>query len=299
MSDYNEHACDLCGSNDAEQIASAPLYTNGQAINVCKNCGFVYVPRRRTAKAIADDWSDRLFKEESVFNNQTYSARIPAIKARQVFVADTIDTEIDLKDKTLCDIGAGEGQFLEIVLAEEYGAKPFGIEPSSELCRKMTDEGINNFCGSIEDYIKDDQIDKKQFDIVTIMWTLECTHDARLMLEAARDSLVDGGHVVIATGSRILVPFKKPLQFYFDSKPLDTHPLRFSANTLKSMLVSAGFKVTFINRYVDQDYMVVIAEKSDDVDTSDWQGDNCDDVLSFFDRWHQETQTYYKDLRDE
>jgi len=299
MSDYKAHVCDLCRSSEATPIACAPSYTNGQAIHVCNNCGFVYVPLRRTAKAIADDWSDRLFKEETVFNTQTYSARIPAIKSRQMFVADTIDTELGLKNKTLCDIGAGEGQFLEIINAEEYGAKPFGIEPSSELCAKMSSEGFENFCGAIEDYVDAGEVGKRQFDIVTIMWTLECSGDVRTMLKAARDALKKGGHVVVATGSRILVPFKKPLQFYFDPKPLDTHPVRFSANSLRAMLISSGFKIKFINRYVDQDWMVVIAEKTDDVDRSDWQGDNSKDVLDFFKRWDNESQTYYKDYHDE
>jgi SAM-dependent methyltransferase len=299
MNEYREYPCDLCGSQDSEPIECAPDYTDGQNINVCKDCGFVYVPRRRTAKAIADDWSDRLFKEEAVFTTKTYSARIPAIKSRQVFVADTIDTELGLKDKSLCDIGAGEGQFLEIVKSPEYGAQPYGIEPSSELCQKMSKEGIRSFCGAIEDYVESGEVDKQAFDIVTIMWTLECSADIRLMLKAARDALKNGGHVVISTGSRILVPFKKPLQFYFDSKPLDTHPFRFSANTLQALLISSGFRITFVNRYVDQDWLVVIAEKSDDVDRAGWQGDDCNAVIDFFDRWDKESKTYYADYHDE
>ncbi len=297
MNSYRDYACDLCGSAAAAPIASAPFYTNGQAINVCRQCGFVYVPRRRPAKAIADVWSDELFQNEGDMSVTSYSARVPAIKARQLFVAETIDTELGLKGKSLCDIGAGEGQFLAMV-KDEYGGRPYGIEPSRRLCAKLTAGGLENFCGAIEDYVEAGQTKKETFDVVTMMWTLECSSAPRDMLKTARDLLKDGGHVVVATGSRVLVPFKKPLQFYLSPQPVDTHCLRFSANSLRAILTVCGFRITFINRYIDQDWLVVIGEKSDDVDVTKWQGNSFADVLDFFERWHQESQKHYANYVD-
>ena len=298
MSVYEDFACDVCGSWEAKEVACAPHYTGGQALHVCTKCGFVYVLTRRTARQIARDWSERLFNEAGSFTTQTYSARIPAIKARQMFVADTIDTELTLQGKSLCDIGAGEGQFLKMV-RDEYGGKPYGIEPSGALCARLTDNRFENFCGAIEDYVEAGETGKRNFDVVTMMWTIECSSEPRGMLDAAWRILKDGGSVVVATGSRILVPFKKPLQFYLDAKPLDTHCLRFSANTLQAILTSCGFQVTFINRYIDQDWLLVIAKKSEDVNRNDWQGDSCEEVLEFFERWHGETQAYYRQYTDE
>ncbi|SMP83141.1 hypothetical protein SAMN06295888_1742 [Desulfonatronum zhilinae] len=76
---------------------------------------------RRDPEAIARCWSEELYGSQ-------YTARIPAVKARQVYVADFLDMSIGLQDNLLVDIGAGEGQFLEIA-AREYKARPFGIEP--------------------------------------------------------------------------------------------------------------------------------------------------------------------------
>lgn len=298
MTDAKEYPCDICGSGDGREIACAPHYTAGQLIHVCGNCGFVYVKYRRDPRDIASDWSDRLFNEEGAFTNTTYSARIPAIVARQTFVADTIDTELGLDGKRLCDIGAGEGQFLRIV-RDQYGGKVYGIEPSRALCDQMARDGFENYCGAIEDYRDAGGTGTRNFDIVTMMWTLECSSDPRGMIAAARESLSDRGHVVVSTGSRILVPFRKPLQFYFDPKPLDTHCLRFSANTLPGLLTQCGFRITFINRYIDQDWLLVIAEKDDSVDLNNWTGDDPDAVLDFFERWHQETQAHYADYVDE
>ena len=295
---YSEYDCDLCASDDAMEIPCARLYTGDQPVHVCKNCGFVYVRRRRSARAIAEDWSNNLFTEERALTTETYSARVPAIKARQMFLADTIDVTIGLGGKRVCDIGAGEGQFLEIIRAPDYGAEPFGIEPSPDLCRDLSRNRIDNFRGTIEDYVDSGEC-KEQFDVVTIMWTLECSPDCKLMLRGAYDLLREGGHVLVATGSRILVPFKKPLQFYLDPKPLDTHPLRFSANTLRGLLAVCGFEPLFVNRYIDQDWLCVIARKAEDGCQIPWEGDDYREVLEFFERWHKESQRFYADYVDE
>lgn len=297
--EYSDHDCDLCGGSDAVEIPCARFYTGDQPIHVCTNCGFVYVRRRRSARAIADHWSNRLFTEDHVFTTETYSARVPAIKARHVFVADSLDTELGLRGKTVCDIGAGEGQFLEIIGAPEYGARPFGIEPSPALCRDLSENGFENFCGTIEDYLDAGSAREDPFDVVTIMWTLENCQDCNTMLRASRAVLTPDGHVVVATGSRILVPFKKPLNFYFAKGSQDTHCFRFSVNTLRGMLAVCGFEPVFVNRYIDQDWLCVIGRKAEDGREIEWRADDYRAVIDFFERWHQESQTYYAECVDE
>lgn len=283
--DFEEFDCDLCGSSDAVEIELARQYTADQPIHICRGCGFVYVKRRRTAARIADDWSDELYAN-------AYTARIPAVKARQVYVAEFIDTTIGLKDKTVCDIGGGEGQFLNIIQASEYGAKAFTIEPSAANCRLMADAGIEAFAGTIEDYIADAEHADRKFDIVTVIWTLENCQSCRGMLDAAHQLLKDGGHIVLATGSRILVPFKKPLSYYLSDYPADTHAFRFSANTLRGALATSGFEIAHINRFVDTDYLVAVGRKTDKTKDIPWQGDDPDEVIDFFRRWHEESPHY-------
>jgi hypothetical protein len=99
---------------------------------------------------------------------------------------------------------------------------------------------------------------------------------------------------LIATGARILVPFKKPLQYFFSKNPVDTHPVNFSFNSLRGILASTGFEMTHVNQYIDNDIMIMIARKTDRstpivTPKDDWRA-----VTSFFDRWHKETQDHYK-----
>jgi 2-polyprenyl-3-methyl-5-hydroxy-6-metoxy-1,4-benzoquinol methylase len=276
-----EHACDLCGSTKAVEVPYARLYTNDQPVHICRNCGFVYVVRRRSADAVARAWSEEIFGEG-------YTARIPAVVARQVYVAEFIDTNLGLKGKKLIDIGAGEGQFLEI--ARKYGADVFGVEPSASNCAGMKKKGIESFHGTIEDFMASKK--KGAADIATVMWTLENCVSCRNMLEGAWHSLKTGGRIAIATGSRILVPFKKPIYNYLSHNPVDTHCFRFSANTLRGILAVSGFKTVHINRYIDTDYLVVIAEKQPRGVEIPWQKDDFVEVHNYFERWHRETAFY-------
>ncbi len=280
-----DHNCDLCGSGAAAEIVEARHYAKGQALHVCRNCGFVYVRSRRSAEAIAAAWSNDLF-------GAVYTARIPAIVARLTFVAEMIDSTLGLKGKSVCDIGAGEGIFLDMIRQPRYGALPFGVEPSGANGKLMTDLGIAHLVGTIEDYVASGQ--KRSFDIASVLWTLENCQSCLGMLRAANAMLKPGGHIVIATGSRILVPFKKPLHYYLGGNAPDTHAFRFSANTLERALRLAGFKVAHANRHIDHDVLCMIAVKSDEKDEPPLPANSADAVLDFFRRWHVETQTFYE-----
>ncbi|MBZ0216727.1 MAG: class I SAM-dependent methyltransferase [Fimbriimonadaceae bacterium] len=281
---YVEFPCDLCGSDLAIEVPEARHYTDGQPIHVCSECGFVYVRRRRSAEAIAASWSDDLF-------GVAYTSRIPAVAARLTYVVETIDTTIGFKGKTVCDIGAGEGAFLDMIRQPKYGAIGFGIEPSSANGKLMASNSIPHFVGTIEDYAATMAV--KRFAIATIMWTLENCQSCLGMLRAARELLHPGGHIVVATGSRILVPFKKPLGYYLGPRELDTHAFRFSVNSLTRALRASGFSVEFTNRFIDHDVLCLIAKKTDVVDDRPMPKDESSDVIDFFSRWHAETQAHF------
>jgi len=290
---YRTFSCDLCGSRDVIEVPHARLYTNNQPIHICEGCGFVYVRRRRTANEIAKAWSEEIYSND--FGEDTYTARIPAVKARQTYVADFADVNIGLNGKLLCDIGAGEGQFLEIVSGEDYQAKVFGIEPSETNCSILSKRKHLNFNGTIEDYCKSELFNEQKFDVITMMWTLVNCYSCVNMVSTAHEMLKPGGKLVVAEGSRILVPFKKPLNNYFSTIPQDLHSFHFSANALKNLLKISGFEVVKENRYIDSDILCMIGEKGEDNASQPFEKDDYLEVFNFFERWHVETQMYYID----
>jgi 2-polyprenyl-3-methyl-5-hydroxy-6-metoxy-1,4-benzoquinol methylase len=281
---YNSFPCDVCGTDSPVSIDVAQLYTNNQKLYACGNCGFVYVKDRRSAEEIAKSWSHDIFQKG-------YTAKIPYVLARQTYVADFIDVNIGLDRKKICDIGAGEGQFLDICKAKtRNNLEVYGIEPSAHNISLLKEQGFDAFQGTIEQFAESVQFKNNKFDLVTIMWTLENCLDCNGMIKAAWEMLEDGGHISVATGSRILVPFKKPLGDYLSKNPADTHCFRFSANALSNLLEKNGFKVKVLSRYIDGEFLVIIAQKTSKGDAYTLKKDNPKLVIDFFNRWHHETE---------
>jgi hypothetical protein len=280
--------CEVCGSAESEIIPALLEYQSTPPFHICKNCGLVYVRDRRTSKEIADSWSNEIF-------GSGYTALIPAVRARQVYVADTIHANIDLSGKSVCDIGGGEGQFLKIIQGEDYGAgEVFAIEPSENNCKIMDGLGIENFCGTIEEFAASETRDDRKFDVVTIMWTLEACQSANAMMKAAYDIVADDGYVFVATGSRLMVPFKKPMRYFIGTGILgDTHPYHFSANTLRGLMAVCNFQPEHINRYFDTDYLVVGGRKTDGTEDISWEKDDYQAVIYFLGRWAKDTAEHF------
>jgi hypothetical protein len=285
---FRDYPCDLCGADDPIEIPHCRLYTAGQAIHICGDCGFVYVRARRSSEEIARVWA------EEIYGGVYTAVRNPAVMARQTFVAEFLATNADIAGTKVCDIGAGEGLFLKY-LKDQYGVAAFGIEPSTQNCARLGKLGIDSFDGTIEQFVAEPAARSYRADVATIMWTLENCLSCIDMLEGAA-ALVDvGGKVLVATGSRILVPFKKPLFQYFSHTPADSHCFRFSANALKTALAKAGLRTVATNRYLDNDILCVLAEKVAPGSELAPSKDHPLEVLSFFERWHQESVHYVRD----
>lgn len=284
--EYKEFPCDLCSSKDAIEVPYVRRYTNGQVINICKKCGFIYVKKRRPYDKVAQFWSKELF-------GKRYTSKTPLMLARHIYVAEFIDQCLSLKNKSICDIGAGEGQFLNIV-KKDYGASVFGIEPSPLNCKMMKKLNIQHFQGTLEEYVTMHKHNIYKADIVTLMWTLENATACRDILMGARRIIKPNGHIVIATGSRILVPFSKPLSLYLSTNPADTHPSRFSVNTLTSLVAVAGFKTVYINPYLNDSIALCVIAKKTKIDKKRVRikGDDFKKVRDFFKRWHKKSLHY-------
>lgn len=267
-------SCDLCGSQAHYQLPEAETYGSGGVV-VCGGCGFVYVPVRRSAAEIAASW-------EEIYKSGGYTSRWPMVEARLTYVAEWYGQLYGWNGKSVLEIGAGEGRFLELVRGR--GAYPVGLEPSAAGCQLLRSKDIMAHHGTIERCGK-----VGSFDVVAILWTLENCQDCIGMLKAARENLAPGGHVLIATGSRILVPFKKRLSTYFSKNPPDCHAFRFSAETLGRALRKAGLHGGAVNDFSQCDWLVRTAEIAPpDLDDSYYGPDDPADILDFFKRWARE-----------
>ncbi|MBF0343319.1 MAG: methyltransferase domain-containing protein [Nitrospirae bacterium] len=291
--EVKEVNCELCGSSETVEVPHCRQYTNNQPIHICKKCGLVYFKYRRSPDEMAKHW------EHVMFKTGEYTSHNPVFKSRHIFALEFIKESIGVKDKVIVDIGAGEGQFLDYC-RKEGAKKVFGIESAkmnSELLKVLN---IDHFHGTIEAYTKA-EISRDVFspyaDIVTIMWTLHASQSCVDMLTAAYDMLKDDGYVFIQMGSRVLVPFKKPLGTYFSTVLQDDTPYHFSINTLEGMLAKCNFKITNTNHYWDNDLLNILAQKRPKNENIEWQPDDYREVEDYFERWHNESERMKKYVR--
>lgn len=262
--------CDLCGGEDAAEIGIVREYTDDQPLYVCRDCGFVYAKERRSGEEIAADWDSRP-------GDEVYAASLAATEARHSFVARFAQGYLK---KKVVDIGAGDGRFLKL-LKDRYGTEVFGISPSEEECQIMADEGIPNFHGMAH------ECKETGFHCATLLWTLENTGSCTKTIQAAREM---AEYVLVATGSRLFVPFKKPIGYYFGKSPVDLHPWRFSHKTLTALMRKNAIEPIMTNRYIDSDYLVMVGRRVDK--PLPWTGDDYREVLHFFRKWHWATKGY-------
>jgi hypothetical protein len=269
-------SCDLCGSKERREIPEARRYGSG-GVCCCLGCGFVYVPERRGTQEVAASWG-------KIFDDGGYTSSWPGVKARLTYVAEYFQQQRGWFGKSLVEIGAGQGSFLSI--AKTYGTKyQRGIEPHEPNCAMIERAGHMAFNGTIEDYLQKLRLDRLYPDVVAILWTLENTADCIGMLKAARQLLDGQGTLIVATGSRIMVPFKKRLSKYFGHNPPDTHCFRFSARSLCRALEIAGFNHVEFNDYNERDELVALARTTKHPDFVYSAKDDPIDVISYFERW--------------
>ena len=292
MVDIKKIIEDFKGNTKNIIVPNSKKLTGGFEVNIAKYSGLVSVLKRRTSKKIADEWSNKIFGNK--FSKSKYTSKIPAVIARHTYVLETIIKTINLKNKLVCDLGAGEGQFLEMVKKKKINCNLFGIEPSIKKCKLMKKKKLKIFNGRVEDYIKSNY--KKKFDILTLMWTLCNTSNSYEIINIASKILKKNGYIVVAESSRILVPFKKPIQMYFGKGNPDIHPFHFSKNSLLNLLLINKFKPIYINRYIDSDYLLIIAKKSNAIEKKKIKLDNYLKVKKFFASWFKESQKYKTEL---
>lgn len=291
MINYSKLINDYYGKGKTILVPYSKKITGGYEINISKYSGLVSVVKRRSSTEIAKEWSEKIFGKK--FSKSNYTSKIPAVIARHTYVMETMLSKLKISSKSVCDFGAGEGEFLKM-LQKKINFYPFGIEPSKKNCALLKKNKIKNFLGTVEDYYKTKN--EKKFDIITAMWTLCNTSNSFEVIKIASNLIKENGYIVIAESSRIMVPFKKPIQMYFGKNNPDLHPFHFSKNSLSNILLLNKFKPVYINRYIDSDYIVIIAKKIKKVEKKKIKIDNYLKVKNFFKRWYKESLNYKHEI---
>ncbi len=250
-------------SNEAIQLDFLEKYLPaGDSIYVNPVTGFVTSSRNMSAENVAKYWSEIIFPNNS---EESYSAYNPFAQARLFYVMQSIAKFLNFDKETnlrICDFATGEGVLLNLLRSNYPKLKVSGTEHSSALVQSLKNNGFDVYMKTLG--IPTSVVEKEQFDISTLTWTLANAIDPLACLRDVVKETKTGGYVCVAESSRILVPFRKSLSDYFSKTyPADLHPSNFSENTLKLLMQLAGLEIVFVNRYFDSDILFIIGKKVD------------------------------------
>ena len=234
----------------------------GDKIFVNPISGFITSQRQMSANDVVKYWSDNIFPDKS---EESYSAYYPFAQARLFYVVQTVALFLKFNEHSnlrWCDFATGEGVLLKLLRSHYPLLKIYGTEHSSALVGSLKSNGFEVEIKTLG--IQTSMLNKEQFDISTLTWTLANAIDPLACLRDVVANTKNGGYVCVAESSRILVPFRKSLSDYFSKTfPADLHPSNFSENTLKLLMQLAGLEIVFVNRYFDSDVLLIIGKKVD------------------------------------
>jgi 2-polyprenyl-3-methyl-5-hydroxy-6-metoxy-1,4-benzoquinol methylase len=261
--------CDLCGDPEGIPLPQEPR------IFVCKSCGFLHVKERRSTREVAADWT-------RIYRDKVYDPAWPGVQARLWYVTEWFEQNFGWEGRSVLDIGAGTGLFLSMI--RERGAHPVGLEPDPLNVQHIKALDIACWLGTVEDAGP-----IGTYDVISILWTLENTADCMAMLRFAREHLNPKGHLIVATGSRILVPFKKRLSDYLPGpdREVDTHCYRWTRKSLERAMSLADFEYSYENDWPQNDVLMLVGQLRQAQEHLYMGGDAVTDILEFFDAWHR------------
>jgi SAM-dependent methyltransferase len=111
-------------------------------------------------------------------------------------VVEWIDSQLDLSDKSLCDLGCGPGLYAQRF--ESRGAKVTGVDFSAVSLDYAKTQGPNSIRYIEADYLLDDL--PSGFDIVTLIYTDLCAlspEQRKVLLGRMRGMLNPSGQIVL------------------------------------------------------------------------------------------------------
>lgn len=225
-------ACSLCSSNKFKTLMAFDQFGFPVGTVECEECGFVYTNPRPT-EAYMKVFYERYFwfffqgrhKINERFFRRQQAREWAALKFSRC--APYLS-----KAKSVLEIGAGSGLFLDQVRKNFPGTSVAGIEPDpqmSEYCRNELKLDVQT--GFFQNYT-----DEKVFDAIVLFHVVEHLFEFTNLFQFIRKHLAPGG-VVIMEAPDVDGPWKTVYMIQL------SHMHIFSTRTIKNLFLAKGFEV--------------------------------------------------------
>lgn len=269
--------------NFLKKISKSPVM-------VSKKTGLVYHPDIVDSELAVNLWSKKIFKKKINTKNISYSSNFPGMQSRHFYIIDFLNRKFDLKKKLICDFATGEGSILEKLSSLHGLNKIIGTEHSlkntkyiKNQFKKLKSKPPKIYTQKIEDL----EI-KEKVDLGILSWTLCNCSDPLNVVASLKRNIKKNGYILIAESSRILVPYRKLIQNYFnrESRLGLSHPWHWSFNSILNLFKVFGFTLVSNNRFWDEDNLILLLKNSHkSPDKQNFIFDDYKKVETFFKEW--------------
>lgn len=238
-------SCNLCGENEWDVRFQSTLnsdttlavsavrctytgYGHHAQIVQCRSCGHVYANPRWSGEEIIAAYQnveDPVYALERAGRELTFRKHLDALERRLG----------PARDRSLLDVGAYIGVFVEVALASGWNAS--GLEPSEWAVTVARERGLPVRAGTLAEVESEQQL----FDVITMWDVIEHMDSPSEELARAFAVLKPGGTIVVHTmdiDSLIARLMGKRWPWL-----MDMHVQYFSQKTLAQMLENNGFDV--------------------------------------------------------
>ena len=232
--EFEAVSCPACGDSATNET----FKKHGFTYNACKACGSLYVSPRPTPQALLryyaqsqsqKYWVDTILK-------RTAEKREASILQPNYERILTLLKQKNKQPKTVVDVGASWGAFLNLWKSYETNPKLIGIEPGEDAAQKCRAKGITVF----EDFVENIGEGDVQGDLVTCFEVVEHVQQPAKFVKALCNVTAPGGMCVVtclgADGFDIQVLWEQSRSI------MPPYHLNFlSAEGMKLLFEAAGF----------------------------------------------------------
>ena len=236
-------SCPLCGSRNASLLYKTPnvhmaVFRDifAEKVDQCSDCGFVYTNPRLPAKKLQTYYS-KIYLLEGLDVPKSMEEFL-GDRHKEIWFSKERDLGLVLCEKSggrLLDIGCASGTLLW--MAKKKGFEVKGVEVGrapAEFARNVL--GLNVFCGQVEEAGFQD----REFDVVTMIHSLEHVPDPRRVLKETQRILRDDGVFIAVVPNLASWSAQKEGNDWIWLQP-QNHYSHFAPETLSEMASREGF----------------------------------------------------------
>ena len=231
---FEEVACAVCGSTDADPIAERGQFGFTTNICLCRACGLGYLNPR---------WNDATYLQFYTNEYDSYYRPKPMTRPPEESgfsyypIIKRLEAFPDFKFERVLDVGSGDGSQIRVFQKYFPDAYYAAIEPSGTHQAALEKQGVAFLSNDVNSNWTEQVT--QPFDLIIMRHVLEHFLDPVEVLRRLRDVLSPDGLLYIAVPDSLNLALPLTDSFY-----RVVHTYYFNRHTLRNVLHKAGFELS-------------------------------------------------------